>query len=428
MSDQPGEFEVLPAISVSALEAQTRGEIDIQVSTAKRYPRSITKFKDEIQSLALLDQETAEACIYALPRDGKSVEGPSARFAEIVASSWGHMRVETRVVGEDDHFVSVRGVAWDLERNVAKAVEVRRRITNKAGRRFNDDMIVVTSNAAGSIASRNAVLQVVPRAYWFPTYEACRKAAVGDQKTLANRRAAALAHFQKMGVSQDRVFALLGVAGVDDITGEQLLKLLGLATAIKEGDTNIDEAFPIGGGGSLVQMPQRKSAAPPAADTPAANVAATPTAPPASGGSAPEQTQAPAVAPATASAPAQTESTGPVSNVVTGFRSKPLVYQGQAVRILRVTRPDPNKNGHMVETSEGLALAYSQSAVAALIHACAANALVRFEGVPSNWAPAPFKIEKVTLDLAKTAQATLPTMPAAGEMFGNQDAPSDEKF
>lgn len=415
-----GEFEVLPAIAPSALEAQTRGEIDIQVATAKRYPRSITKFKHEVESLALLDQETAEACIYALPRDGKSVEGPSARFAEIVASCWGHMRIQTRVAGEDDHFVTVTGIAWDLERNVAKSADVRRRITKKNGQRFNDDMIVVTSNAAGSIASRNAVLQTVPRAYWWPTYQACRKAAVGDQKTLAVRRAGALAHFQKMGIDPARVFALLGVAGEDDVTSEHVLQLLGLATAIREGDTNIDEAFPAASGSSVIQMPQRKQTAapeptvPPAASRPAEPPATSEPAP-SNGGPAPEQQQAPATAAATASVPA---STTPQPNG-NGHTVKPLDYRGQAVKILRVWRPNPQKNGHLVETSDGLALAYHNGVIKALGDAAKANVPVRLTVLPTNYPPAPFKIENVLLALEPLAKAVLPTMPSAGDVFGN---------
>lgn len=428
VNKETGEITVLPALPASALEAQTRGEIDIQVVTAKRYPRSITKFRQEIGSLALLDQETAEACIYALPRDGKSVEGPSARFAEIIASSWGHMRVESRVTGEDDHFVTVRGTAWDLERNVAKAVEVRRRITNKTGRRFTDDMIVVTSNAAGSIASRNAILQVVPRAYWYPTYEACRKAAVGDQKTLADRRAKALAYFQKMGIAAERVFALLGVAGEDDINSEHVLRLLGLATAIKEGDTNIDEAFPSQGGAHVVSMPQRRSETAKAADAAAqpsspavgtADPSATSDPAQTSGSPAPDQQQAPGAA-TTDAAPAPAPTT-PAAPTAQETLPKPLAYHGQSLRILRVWQPDPNKAGRYVETTEGLAHANRPEAVRALEAAATSNAVMKLTGAQTAYPPAPFQIHGVTLDLPATVKAAAPpSMPAAGDLdFGS---------
>jgi hypothetical protein len=264
--------EVLPSLG-EGLEARTRGEIDVQIVTARRFPRSIRTFKVTALEMVTLDEETAAACFYALPRDGKTVEGPSARLAEIVASAWGHMRVEGRPVGEDDRFITARGTAWDLQNNVAIAFECRRRITNKAGKRFSDDMIGVTANAASSIAIRNAVFKVVPSPFWRPLFIEARKVAVGDASTLADRRAKSLAAFQQMGVTQERVFGLLEVKGVEDITLDHLATLRGLFTAIREGDTTVDEAFPLAGAaGGDIKAPQRKSEK--TADAPAVPTAA----------------------------------------------------------------------------------------------------------------------------------------------------------
>jgi hypothetical protein len=239
-ADVVDAFEVL---APTAIESLTRGEIDIQVATAKRYPRSLSAFRARALEMATLDQDTAESCIYALPRDGKTVEGPSARLAEILASAYGHMRIEGRPVGDDGKFLTARGTAWDIQQNVLIAFETKRRITDKHGRRYKDDMIGVTANAATSIAIRNAVLKVIPKAFWGPIYDACRKTAVGDAGTLANRRAAMLDYFLKFGATNDRVFAMLGVQGIDDVTLEHLVTLKGLATAIKDGDTTVDDAF-----------------------------------------------------------------------------------------------------------------------------------------------------------------------------------------
>lgn len=251
VTESPHALEVR---APGALEQQIRGEVDVQIATAKRYPRSVRTFLQQAQEMATLDEETAESCFYALPRDGKTVEGPSARLAEICASAYGHIRAEARIVAEDERFITARATAWDIQNNVAVAFEVRRRITtsekkNKNGqtipsKRYSDDMIVVTGNAASSIALRNAVFKVIPSAFWRPIYEKCRQVAVGNADTLANRRAKMLEHFQKMGVPSERVFTVLGVKGVEDITLDHLATLKGTATAIKDGDTTVDEAFP----------------------------------------------------------------------------------------------------------------------------------------------------------------------------------------
>lgn len=236
-------------MDLSAVEAITRGEVDIQIATARRFPRSITSFQKRAQSLVQLTRETAESCIYALPRrDKKSgqtkmIKGPSIRFAEIAQSCYGNIRSLAIPIAENDGFVTVRGLSWDIEANSVIGVETRRRITGSDGRRYSDDMITMTVNAGSSIVLRNAILHCIPKPLWQPIYDAAVKFAVGDQKTLSERRASAIEHFKKMGVRQEQVFARLGVAGVADIGLEQLEELLGLANAIKDNEITIDDAF-----------------------------------------------------------------------------------------------------------------------------------------------------------------------------------------
>ena len=239
-----------------------KSEIDQQIATAHRFPRSLKRFRDEAMQMVTLDTSIAEECIYALPRDGKTIEGPSARFAEIIASAWGNSRAGARVIDDRGEFVTAQGVFHDLERNVAITYEVQRRITGKSGKRFSADMIGVTANAACSIALRNAILKGVPKAFWASMYDAARKTIMGDIKTLANRRAAALQEFQRFGVSDKQIFDRLGIAGAEDISLDHLVTLRGLLTAIKEGDTTPEEAF--ASAKPAVEMPREKPAAAPA--------------------------------------------------------------------------------------------------------------------------------------------------------------------
>ena len=232
-----------PGTDITVLQAISKAELDQQITTARAFPRSLKRFVNECMEMATLNDKVAGDCIYALPRDGKTIEGPSARLAEIVASAWGNCRAGARVVDEGQEFITAQGVFHDLERNVCITHEVRRRITDKHGKRYKADMIGVTGNAACSIALRNAVFKGVPKAFWSDIYEAARKAAVGDIKTIANKRADALAYLQKMGVTQEMVIATLGVAGAEDIGLDEMATLRGLITAIKDGDTTVEQAF-----------------------------------------------------------------------------------------------------------------------------------------------------------------------------------------
>lgn len=234
-------------------------EIDTQVATARRFPRSITRFMQKAQEMATLTPEIAAASIYALPRDGKTIEGPSARFAEVMASAWGNMRAEGKTLGDDGQYVTSRGTAWDVENNVAIAFEVKRRITNRNGQTYNADMITVTGNAGASIALRNAILKVIPTPFWKPIYNACRKVVAGDVKTFASRRDHMLHEFAVMGVTEAQICGAIGVKGKLDITLEHMATLAGFFTALKDGDTTIEEAFPEAGGLGVPQPAQRKS-------------------------------------------------------------------------------------------------------------------------------------------------------------------------
>lgn len=220
-----------------------RSEIDQQVATAHRFPRSVSAFREETLAMVTLTESVAQECIYALPRDGKTIEGPSARFAEIIASAWGNCRAGARVVSEVGDFVTAQGAFHDLQRNVAITYEVQRRIVDKNGRRYKADMVGVTANAACSIALRNAILKGIPKAFWSDMYNAARRTAMGDIKTLANRRAEAIKWFQGVGVSVEQVLETLEVKGVEDITLDHIVILSGIKTALVEGDTTPEQAF-----------------------------------------------------------------------------------------------------------------------------------------------------------------------------------------
>lgn len=241
MSDYDNETELAVVAEQSMVATLQKGEIDGQIATAKKYPRSVVRFRKEALEMVTLTEKVAESCIYALPRDGKTIEGPSARFAEVVASAWGNCRAGARVVSDQGDFVTAQGVFHDLERNVAITYEVQRRITNKSGKRFGADMIGVTANAACSIALRNSILKGVPKAFWDDLYEAARQVIRGDFKTLANRRADTLAKFQGYGMSKEEVCATLAVGGVEDIGLDELVLLRGMLTALREGDTTPDQ-------------------------------------------------------------------------------------------------------------------------------------------------------------------------------------------
>lgn len=241
------EYEILPVDPKESqmLDMVEKANVNIQVSTAKQYPRNLKRSVDNSIAMATMDSETAQSCSYALPRGGKPITGPSVHLAKIIVSNWGNMRTEAKVVQITDKQVVSRGIAWDLENNVASAFEVRRSIINRSGQRFNDDMITVVGNAANSIAYRNAVFSVIPKAITDKVYKAAQELITGDlsnETKLIARRKKALDFFNdEYGINEQEVVKLCGKQTINQIKVDEIALLFGMQQSLKDGDTTVDE-------------------------------------------------------------------------------------------------------------------------------------------------------------------------------------------
>lgn len=242
------EYEVLQVQqdqSIIQLDSIERANVDSQVATAKQYPRDLKRAINNSVAMATMDYNTAQSCGYALPRGGKPITGPSVHLAKLIVSNWGNIRAEAKVVQVTDKQVVSRGTCWDLENNVATAFEVRRSIIGKTGKRFTDDMITVTGNAANSIAYRNAVFSVIPKAVTDRVYQAAQHFITGDlssEDQLIARRKKCIDFFKdEYGITEEEVIMLCGKQTVNQIKAEQIALLLGITQSLKDGDTTVEE-------------------------------------------------------------------------------------------------------------------------------------------------------------------------------------------
>lgn len=239
--------EIIEVKQADMLTAINRAEVDIQIATAKQYPRDLHRVLNQIKTYATMDMETAEDCFYALRRGSgpnqSVIEGISVRLAEIIAGAWGNLRVQTRIIGNDGRTITAQGICHDLETNLAVSVEVKRRITDKYGKTYSEDMQVVTGNAASAIAFRNAVLKVVPKAVTKKVVNDIKQVALGQSIDLETRRQRMVQYFATIGVTQSELFSYCHVSSIEQIDNEMVFELRGLANAIKEGTTTVQETF-----------------------------------------------------------------------------------------------------------------------------------------------------------------------------------------
>lgn len=213
-----------------------RIEIDSAVATAKQYPRDVKQCRKDLIEYATMDDETAAACSYSLPRSGKDISGPSVRMAELAVMAFGNIRAGFRITNIDDKYVTAEGVAKDIEKNTEALSQAVVRITNKDGQRYNDDMIQVAQMAAGAKAYRNAVFKIIPAAFINQALHAAQ--AHSEKAANVNLKEAVpkvFEAFEKYHVKRDQILQYFKVDNQDQLTGTHVVKLQSFFQAIKEG-------------------------------------------------------------------------------------------------------------------------------------------------------------------------------------------------
>ena len=223
-----------------------RDEIDLQIRTAKTYPRDLDVAVIRVIHAAKRSREIAARCFYSLPaRDnsGRPIRGGSIHFATLLAYAFGNMRCGSRVIDISARTLTAQGVCHDLENNTSVTKQVDRSIMTSAGARYKDNMIQVTAQAAESIALRNAILSVIPEPITQPILTEIREYALGDESILLQRMRDAIAYFGKQGVDRSAILASLDIDDEIHATIDHLGTLLGFQTALADGQSTLQELF-----------------------------------------------------------------------------------------------------------------------------------------------------------------------------------------
>lgn len=247
MSNSEGqELEAYHDNGGQVIQQITRGELETQMELARKYPRDLVAVKEEVRSLATLDQETAQSCFYSLKRGGKTIGGNSVRLAEILVSSYGNLKAGSRPVSINLNrgIVTVQGFCMDVQKNTVSTIEKERKIQKKRGAdTYDEDMINLAVNSACAIAYRDAVFKVVPQALIKPVLGDIKEAARG-KGTLEQKRKKVVERLVEMGVDAPRIYAAVEINSIDDIDLPILDVLIGMGTALKDGEYTKDDLFP----------------------------------------------------------------------------------------------------------------------------------------------------------------------------------------
>lgn len=236
-------------MEMSVIGVQESAFLDVQISTAKKYPRVLRKCLENCIVIATSGIEMAKTCRYSLVRGGKTVTGPTIHLAQILASNYKNLRVSSRIVRNDGKNIFSEGICFDLENNVAFKVEISRKITDKHGNPFSEDMQTMTGNAANAISMRNAIFKVVPRSFTNKILSEVEKYLDGelsDNASFLKERTKTLATLEsKYAINEERALKAIGAHTIQDIDKEKLKVLMAILQSIEDGDSTPAEAFPM---------------------------------------------------------------------------------------------------------------------------------------------------------------------------------------
>lgn len=236
--------------STAMAEAQqTRAMAEVQSAMviAKRFPRDEAAAYAKIMQ-SCQRQSLAERAIYAYPRGGEMVTGPSIRLAEAMAQAWGNIDFGIIELEQGNGESSMMAYCWDLETNARQTRQFlvpHERHTRQGVKQLSDprDIYELTANQ-GARRLRACILGVIPGDVTDAAVGACEATmAKGGGEPLADRIRKMLAAFVAIGVTQAAIERRLGHKL--DATGEaELVRLRQLYASIRDGMTSVAECFP----------------------------------------------------------------------------------------------------------------------------------------------------------------------------------------
>lgn len=228
--------------------ALAKGEFEVMVDTAHKYPRSIHSFMVAAIALATYSEEIAASCIFSLPRKMKNektgkyeqgyIKGKSVRLAEIILSVYKNIKVEVRNGVITAKSATAIATITDLENNTTTSDTGEANIHGS-----HNDATKLATAAARSIALRNAIFRLIPGAFSEEIYKKAVECAVGNQKTFPERRKSVFDRITKLGISQERIFNYYGMKTIEDFTPDLIEEIIGIGSAIKANEMKIDKAF-----------------------------------------------------------------------------------------------------------------------------------------------------------------------------------------
>ena len=236
-----------PNSMVSVAESRAVAEVQAQYVIAKKFPRDENASYMRIMK-ACERPFLAEQAMYAYPRGGQLVTGPSIRLAEAMAQAWGNIDCGIREVSQSDGVSVAEAYAIDLETNtrIAKTFHVpHSRDTKQGKKRLTDsrDIYELVANQ-GSRRLRACILGVIPGDVIDAAVGQCGKTLESSDVPMADQIRKLVLAFDELGVKPDNIEKRLGHK-LDATIPQEIVTLRGIYKSIKDGMADRSQFFDI---------------------------------------------------------------------------------------------------------------------------------------------------------------------------------------
>lgn len=236
-----------PGALAMAMESRAVAEVQSQYLIAKRFPRdenaSYTRIMRVCERPFL-----AEQAIYAYPRGGQTVTGPSIRLAEAMAQAWGNLDCGVREISQGAGVSVAEAYAVDLETNhrVVKTFHVPHvRDTKQGKKRLTDsrDIYELVANQ-GARRLRACILGVLPGDVVDAAVQRCRQTLESSDIPMADQIRKLVMAFDELGVKTEHLEKRLGHK-LDATIPAEMVTLRGIYKSLKDGHADRSQFFDI---------------------------------------------------------------------------------------------------------------------------------------------------------------------------------------
>lgn len=223
-------------------------EVQAAVLMAKQYPRDrFTAVNNILEDCGR--RGLAEGAVYAYPRGGSTVSGPSIRLAEVLAREWGNLDCGIKELSRDSEKSVCMAFAWDLEKNTrfTRTFEVPHIRFTKSGQYKLTDPRDIYENVAnnGARRLRACILEAIPGDVTEKAVLACKKTLTSKSgEQLVDRIQGVIVWFSKFGVTKEHIEKRIKHSA-DTINDEELFELVTIGNSLKDNTAKRVDFFDI---------------------------------------------------------------------------------------------------------------------------------------------------------------------------------------